>query len=73
MPQAFAAKMLETAGRRFQLDVAFETHAQRVVLFGPSGSGKTLTLQALAGLLRPDKGAIRLCAHTTDAWRTRTR
>ncbi|MDR3099145.1 MAG: ATP-binding cassette domain-containing protein [Paraburkholderia sp.] len=52
-------KRLETANRRFLLDVAFETHAQRVVLFGPSGSGKTLTLQALAGLQRPDEGAIR--------------
>lgn len=55
-------KTLETAGRRFELDVAFETHAQRVVLFGPSGSGKTLTLQAIAGLLRPDEGVIRLGA-----------
>lgn len=57
-------KRLETAGRRFVLDVAFETQAQRVVLFGPSGSGKTLTLQAVAGLLRPDEGAIRLGACT---------
>lgn len=29
-----------------------------LVLFGPSGSGKTLTLQAIAGLLRPTSGAI---------------
>ncbi|WP_322060450.1 ATP-binding cassette domain-containing protein [Paraburkholderia sp. J63] len=57
-------KRLETAGRRFVLDVAFETQAQRVVLFGPSGSGKTLTLQAVAGLLRPDEGTIRLGART---------
>jgi molybdate transport system ATP-binding protein len=57
-------KTLETAGRRFALDVAFETRAQRVVLFGPSGSGKTLTLQAVAGLLRPDAGVIRLDERT---------
>ncbi|CAB3797859.1 Spermidine/putrescine import ATP-binding protein PotA [Paraburkholderia caffeinitolerans] len=57
-------KMLESAGRRFLLDVAFETRAQRVVLFGPSGSGKTMTLQAVAGLLRPDEGTIRLGART---------
>jgi molybdate transport system ATP-binding protein len=29
-----------------------------LVLFGPSGSGKTLTLQAIAGLLRPSAGLI---------------
>ncbi|MBQ7585418.1 MAG: ATP-binding cassette domain-containing protein, partial [Desulfovibrionaceae bacterium] len=28
------------------------------VFFGPSGSGKTLTLEALAGLMRPDQGEI---------------
>jgi molybdate transport system ATP-binding protein len=28
------------------------------VLFGPSGSGKSLTLQCLAGLVRPDTGRI---------------
>jgi molybdate transport system ATP-binding protein len=30
------------------------------VLFGPSGSGKTVTLRAVAGLLRPDRGEIRV-------------
>ena len=30
------------------------------VLFGPSGAGKTLTLQLIAGLLRPDEGRILL-------------
>jgi molybdate transport system ATP-binding protein len=30
------------------------------VLFGPSGAGKSLTLQAIAGLLRPDEGTIAL-------------
>jgi molybdate transport system ATP-binding protein len=29
-------------------------------LFGPSGAGKSLTLQAIAGLLRPDEGKITL-------------
>jgi molybdate transport system ATP-binding protein len=30
------------------------------VLFGPSGAGKTTILRCLAGLLRPDRGTIRL-------------
>ncbi|OGK82128.1 MAG: hypothetical protein A2X52_06345 [Candidatus Rokubacteria bacterium GWC2_70_16] len=42
----------------FSLDVAWEAHEKVVALFGPSGAGKTLTLQALAGLVRPDAGRI---------------
>ncbi|WP_025602013.1 sulfate/molybdate ABC transporter ATP-binding protein [Burkholderia sp. WSM2230] len=53
-------KTFETAERRFTLDVAFNATTQRVVLFGPSGAGKSLTLQAIAGLLRPDEGSIAL-------------
>jgi molybdate transport system ATP-binding protein len=53
-------KTYATAERRFALDVSFEAAAQRVVLFGPSGAGKSLTLQAIAGLLAPDAGAIAL-------------
>lgn len=44
--------------RSFTLDVDIHTQAQRIALFGPSGSGKTLTVQAVAGLLRPDAGHI---------------
>ena len=51
-------KTLHTAERHFTLDVSFTAHAQRMVLFGPSGAGKSLTLQAIAGLLRPDEGRI---------------
>jgi molybdate transport system ATP-binding protein len=53
--------------RRFATDGrVFELHAQLscahdvTVVFGPSGSGKSVTLQAVAGLLRPDEGFIRL-------------
>lgn len=53
-------KTFESAERRFTLDVAFTATTQRVVLFGPSGAGKSLTLQAIAGLLRPDEGTITL-------------
>jgi molybdate transport system ATP-binding protein len=42
----------------FTLDVAWTAGDGVAVLFGPSGAGKTLTLQCLAGLLRPDTGRI---------------
>ncbi len=44
----------------FHLQPAFEAGSELVVLFGPSGSGKSLTLQAVAGLLKPDAGRIEL-------------
>ena len=42
----------------FTLDVAWTAGDGVAVLFGPSGAGKTLTLQCLAGLIRPDAGRI---------------
>ncbi len=42
----------------FTLDVACQTRERMVALVGPSGAGKTLTLQCLAGLIRPDRGRI---------------
>jgi molybdate transport system ATP-binding protein len=42
----------------FALDVAWTAGDGVVVLFGPSGAGKSLTLQCLAGLVRPDAGRI---------------
>jgi molybdate transport system ATP-binding protein len=56
--QVTIRKTFESAERRFTLDVAFNANTQRLVLFGPSGAGKSLTLQAIAGLLRPDEGSI---------------
>jgi molybdate transport system ATP-binding protein len=45
----------------FALDVAFTAPARGVTaLFGRSGSGKTSTVAAIAGLLRPDDGHVRL-------------
>ena len=38
----------------FELAPTLEVPSGITVLFGPSGSGKTLTLEAVAGLLRPD-------------------
>jgi molybdate transport system ATP-binding protein len=42
----------------FELDVAWSAGGGVAVLFGPSGAGKTLTLQCLAGLIKPSAGRI---------------
>jgi len=44
----------------FSLDVEFKAAAGITVLFGPSGAGKTLTLDCMAGFVRPDEGRILL-------------
>jgi molybdate transport system ATP-binding protein len=44
----------------FTLDVDFRAGAGVSVLFGPSGSGKTLTLESIAGFVKPDAGRILL-------------
>jgi molybdate transport system ATP-binding protein len=58
---SFSVDIAKSVGgfrRRFDLHVAFETTARRTVIYGPSGAGKSLTLQAIAGLLPPDRGRI---------------
>lgn len=42
------------------LQVAFDAPPGVTALFGPSGCGKTSTINAIAGLLRPDAGRIAL-------------
>lgn len=42
----------------FALDVAIDAGPGVTALFGPSGSGKTSVIQAVAGLMRPDRGRI---------------
>ncbi|MGD8626551.1 MAG: ATP-binding cassette domain-containing protein, partial [Anaerolineae bacterium] len=46
--------------RLAEFDIRARIEAERgiTVLFGPSGSGKSLTLQCVAGLIRPDAGRI---------------
>jgi molybdate transport system ATP-binding protein len=51
-------KTLRSHDRQFALGVSFEARQDRTVVFGASGSGKSVTLQCLAGLLRPDSGRI---------------
>jgi molybdate transport system ATP-binding protein len=42
----------------FTLETRFDLEDGILVLFGPSGAGKSLTLQAVAGLVRPEAGRI---------------
>jgi molybdate transport system ATP-binding protein len=53
-------KTMRAGSQSFRLDVRLQTNSRRTVILGPSGSGKSLTLRAIAGLLRPDAGHIRL-------------
>ena len=48
----------------FDLDAAFEAPPGVTVLFGRSGSGKSTIVNAVAGLLRPDAGEIRVDGRT---------
>jgi molybdate transport system ATP-binding protein len=48
----------------FSLDVSWEMENELLVLFGPSGSGKSLTLQLMAGLMKPDEGRVVSNGHT---------
>lgn len=57
-------KLLHADDRHFELDVAFASTQRRIVLFGPSGAGKSLTLRAMAGLLTPDAGHVRVDGRT---------
>ncbi len=42
----------------FALDSSWEIGNELAVLFGYSGAGKTMTLQIIAGLMKPDSGII---------------
>jgi len=50
--------------RRFSLQVAFASDAPSIGLYGASGAGKSLTLQAMAGLIRPQRGHVRIGGRT---------
>ncbi len=49
---------LEQRLGKFRLRVSFEAGAGITALFGRSGAGKTSVVNAIAGLLRPDRGRI---------------
>jgi molybdate transport system ATP-binding protein len=48
----------------FAVQAELNLAAGVLVLFGPSGAGKSLTLQGLAGLLRPRRGQVRVAGET---------
>ena len=56
--QVQVQQRLGHAGSVFELDIAFQSDAQRLVLFGPSGAGKTQTLMMMAGLNIPSQGRV---------------
>jgi len=43
----------------FSIDVAWEIGNELAVLLGSSGAGKSMTLQMIAGLMKPDEGIVR--------------
>jgi ABC-2 type transport system ATP-binding protein len=57
-----AENLTKSFGRREAVvDVHFEVHAGEVFGFlGPNGAGKTTTIRMLVGLVRPDRGRVRI-------------
>ena len=57
-------KTMRAGKQTFLLATRFHSNSQRIVILGPSGAGKSLMLKAVAGLVTPDAGHIRLGATT---------
>jgi molybdate transport system ATP-binding protein len=57
--EAVVVDITTTVGS-FTVTAAFSAEPGVTALFGPSGSGKSVTLATIAGLLRPDRGTVRL-------------
>lgn len=55
---------LRSGKRSFHLCLRLSSRSQRIVLYGPSGAGKSMTLKAIAGLMTPQRGHIRLNGRT---------
>ncbi len=58
--QESLALEIEKGMAGFRLTVRLKVGPEIMVLFGPSGAGKTTTLNAIAGLVTPDAGEIKL-------------
>ncbi len=59
----FRASVGEGEGA-FSVEVEFTLERGVLVLFGPSGSGKSLTLQAIVGAARADRGSLAVLGQT---------
>jgi zinc/manganese transport system ATP-binding protein len=60
---------LARGGRRVLVDVSAAIRPGEFIgVFGPNGAGKTTLLQAILGLLRPAKGAIRVFGEPPGRW-----
>ena len=57
-------KTLRSGERVFQLNARFSAEGQRVVVVGASGAGKSQLLRAIAGLMRPGSGHVRIDGQT---------
>lgn len=44
----------------FNLNIAFESHSNRIGILGESGAGKSMLLKYLAGINKPDEGQIEI-------------
>lgn len=55
---------LDKRFRGFHLQTQLQISDEIAALYGPSGSGKSLTLLAIAGLIRPTSGTIRINGRT---------
>jgi molybdate transport system ATP-binding protein len=55
---------LDTRLKGFRLQIRLTIGDEIAVLYGPSGAGKSLTLLAIAGLIRPASGSIRINGRT---------
>jgi molybdate transport system ATP-binding protein len=56
---SLSAKVKKRLGA-FTLDVEWSIANELAVLFGYSGAGKSITLQMIAGLMKPDEGSVLL-------------